>query len=89
MPPAEDIALAALHGGVFVVVDDAVEASRHANPAVPMAVFTETEMLFVPIWALIVLDEQPWRRRSFVGGTIIFAAAIISKALLNTRAHGR
>jgi drug/metabolite transporter (DMT)-like permease len=46
-------------------------------------VFAQTEMLFVPIWALIVLGDQP-RPSSIIGGTIIFAA-VIGKALLDAR----
>jgi drug/metabolite transporter (DMT)-like permease len=48
-----------------------------------MSVFAQTEMLFVPIWALIVLGERP-RPSSLIGGTIIFAA-VIGKAVLDAR----
>ena len=84
MPPAEDIALAVLHGGVFIVVGTTLFniASRQI-PAVAMAVFAQTEMLFVPIWALIILDERP-STQSLVGGAIIFAA-VVGKALIDAR----
>jgi drug/metabolite transporter (DMT)-like permease len=84
VPPVEDIALAALHGGVFIVVGTTLfnVASRQI-PAVAMAVFAQTEMLFVPIWALIVLDERP-STQSLVGGAIIFTA-VVGKALLDAR----
>jgi drug/metabolite transporter (DMT)-like permease len=84
VPPAEDIALAAVHGGVFIVVGTTLfnVASRQI-PAVPMAVFAQTEMLFVPIWALLVLDQQP-STQSLVGGAIIFAA-VVGKALIDAR----
>ena len=86
VPPAEDIALATLHGGVFIVVGTTFFniASRQI-PAVAMSVFAQTEMLFVPIWALIVLDEQP-STQSLVGGTIIFTA-VVGKALIDARSR--
>lgn len=85
-PPARDIAYAMVHGGVFIVVGTILfnVASRQI-PAVAMAVFAQTEMLFVPIWALLVLSERP-QAMSLVGGTII-AAAIVGKAVLDARAR--
>jgi drug/metabolite transporter, DME family len=84
VPPASDIAYAALHGGVFIVVGTMLfNAASRQIPAVAMAVFAQTEMLFVPIWALLVLSERP-RATSLVGGTIIFAA-VIGKAVLDAR----
>jgi drug/metabolite transporter (DMT)-like permease len=84
IPPASDIGYALLHGGVFIVVGTLLfnVASRQI-PAVAMAVFAQTEMLFVPIWAVIVLGDHP-RASSLIGGTIIFAA-VIGKALLDAR----
>jgi drug/metabolite transporter (DMT)-like permease len=84
VPPGEDVALAALHGGVFIVVGTTLfnVASRQI-PAVPMAVFAQTEMLFVPIWALAVLGEEP-SGQALVGGAIIFAA-VVGKALIDAR----
>jgi drug/metabolite transporter (DMT)-like permease len=85
-PPARDIAYAMLHGGVFIVLGTVMfnVASRQI-PAVAMAVFAQSEMLFVPIWALIVLAERP-SPLSLAGGSII-ATAIIGKALLDGRAR--
>jgi DME family drug/metabolite transporter len=84
VPPASDIGYALLHGGVFIVVGTLLFnlASRQI-PAVAMAVFAQTEMLFVPIWAVIVLGDHP-RASSLIGGSIIFAA-VIGKALLDAR----
>ena len=81
-PPAEDIALAMLHGGVFIVVGTTMFniASRQV-PAVAMAVFAQTETLFVPIWALLVLDERP-STQVLLGGAIIFVA-VVGKALID------
>ena len=85
VPPAADIGFALVHGGVFIVVGTMLFniASRQI-PAVPMAVFAQTEMLFVPIWALLVLSERP-KTASLVGGAIIFTA-VVGKALLDARA---
>ena len=85
-PPAGDIAYAAVHGGVIIVVGTFMfnVASRHI-PAVPMAVFAQSEMLFVPIWALIVLGERP--SALSVAGGVIIATAIVGKALLDGRAR--
>jgi drug/metabolite transporter (DMT)-like permease len=84
VPPAADIGYAVVHGGVFIVVGTLLFnlASRQI-PAVAMAVFAQTEMLFVPIWALLVLDDQP-TGASLIGGSIIFAA-VIGKAVLDAR----
>jgi drug/metabolite transporter (DMT)-like permease len=50
-----------------------------------MAVFAQSEMLFVPVWAFIVLSERP-SLLSIAGGVII-ATAIVGKALLDGRAR--
>ena len=85
-PPARDIALAIVHGGVFIVVGTTMfnVASRQI-PAVAMAVLAQSEMLFVPIWALIVLGERP-AALSVAGGMIILTA-IVGKAVLDGRAR--
>lgn len=84
VPPAADIGYAVVHGGLFIVVGTMLFniASRQI-PAVAMAVFAQTEMLFVPVWALIVLSETP-RPASLIGGAIIFAA-VVGKAVLDAR----
>ncbi len=85
-PPARDIAYAMAHGGVFIVVGTIMfnVASRQI-PAVAMAVFAQSEMLFVPIWALVVLAERP--SALSVAGGLIIASAIIGKAVLDGRAR--
>ncbi|MDQ3738412.1 MAG: DMT family transporter, partial [Actinomycetota bacterium] len=85
-PPAADIVYAVVHGGVFIVVGTMLFniASRQI-PAVAMAVFAQSEMLFVPIWALIVLSDRP-TAASLAGGAIIFTA-VIGKAVLDARAR--
>ncbi len=83
-PPIADIGYALVHGGVFIVVGTTLFniASRQVA-AVPMAVFAQTEMLFVPLWALLVLSERP-KLATLIGGAII-ATAVVGKALLDAR----
>ena len=54
-----------------------------AVPAVAMAVFAQTEMLFVPVWALLVLDERP-TVATMIGGAII-VLAVVGKATVDAR----
>lgn len=88
LPPAQDIGLAALHGAVFIVVGTTLfnVASRHI-PAAAMAVFAQTEMLFVPIWGLLILGERP-STSSVIGGLIILTA-VFGKALIDARSARR
>ncbi len=80
VPPAGDISLALLHGAVFIVVGT-VMFNRAAKelPAVPMTVFAQTEMVFVPIWGLIVLGLHP-KPLTLFGGALIFGA-VVGKAV--------
>ena len=84
VPPLTDVTLAMFHGGVFIVVGTLLfnHASRQV-PAVAMAVFAQTEMVFVPVWALFVLDDLP-TTTSLIGGVII-TVAVLGKALLDAR----
>ena len=84
VPPAPDIALALLHGGVFIVVGTLLfNLGARRIPAVAMSVFAQTEMLFVPVWAFLVLGDQP-TVTSLIGGLVIFAA-VIGKAAYDAR----
>lgn len=76
VPPAEDIAWALLHGSVIIVVGTIMfnAASKHV-PAVPMTVFAQTEMVFVPVWGWLILDLVP-KPLTLVGGAIIFSAVV-------------
>ena len=59
-PPANDVALALLHGGLFIVGGTLLYNSASRNvPAAAMTVFAQTEMVLVPVWAFIVLAERP------------------------------
>ena len=82
-PPAKDIALALGHGAVFIVVGTILfNRGSKRVPAVPMTVFAQTEMVFVPLWAFLVLGEAP-KAATIVGGAIIFGA-VVGKAILDT-----
>lgn len=82
-PPAKEIALALVHGAVFIVVGTILfNLGSKRVPAVPMTVFAQTEMVFVPLWAFLVLSEAP-KPATVVGGAIIFAA-VVGKAILDT-----
>jgi drug/metabolite transporter, DME family len=76
VPPAADIAWALFHGAVIIVVGTAMfnRASKDV-PAVPMTVFAQTEMVFVPIWGFIILDLRP-KPLTLLGGAIIFASVV-------------
>jgi drug/metabolite transporter, DME family len=82
-PPAKDMALGLVHGAVFIVVGTTLfNRGSKRVPAVPMTVFAQTEMVFVPLWAFLVLGEAP-KAATVVGGAIIFAA-VVGKAFLDT-----
>jgi len=84
VPAADDIMRALLHGAVFIVVGTLMfNAASKQVPAVPMTVFAQAEMVFVPIWGLLILDETP-APLAILGGAIIFAA-VIGKAVYDTR----
>ncbi len=84
LPPWGDIGWAVLHGAVVIVVGTLMfnAGSKHV-PAVPMTVFAQTEMVFVPVWAFIVLGEAP-KPLTVLGGAVIFAA-VVGKAWYDTR----
>jgi drug/metabolite transporter (DMT)-like permease len=82
-PPWRDTALAFAHGAVFIVVGTTLfNLASKRVPAVPMTVFAQTEMVFVPLWAFVVLGEAP-KPATIVGGAIIFTA-VVGKAVLDT-----
>lgn len=85
-PPAADMAYGLTHGAVLIVVGTLMfnEASKHV-PTVPMTVFTQTEMVFAPLWGMTLLDLHP-KGWTLVGGAIIFAA-VVGKAAYDST-HG-
>jgi drug/metabolite transporter, DME family len=84
VPPAHDIWLALLHGGVFIVVGTYLfnVASRRV-PAAAMTIFAQTEMVLVPIWAFLILDDVP-SATTLVGGLVIITA-IVTKAAVDSQ----
>ncbi len=84
VPPAPDIGLALLHGGLFVVAGTLLyNGASRAVPAATMTVFAQTEMVLVPVWGFLVLAERP-ASSTLLGGTIILAA-VLGKAVLDAR----
>ena len=82
-PPAKDMGLALLHGAVFIVAGTTLfNRGSRSVAAVPMTVFAQTEMVFVPLWVFLVLGDAP-KAATVVGGAIIFAA-VVGKAVLDT-----
>ncbi len=83
-PRAVDIGWALAHGSVLIVIGTLLfNAGSKRVPAGPMAVFAQTESVFVPLWVFIALGERPgaW---AMVGATVILVA-VIGKALLDAR----
>jgi drug/metabolite transporter (DMT)-like permease len=84
VPPTLDIALALLHGGLFIVGGTLLyNSASRSVPAAAMTVFAQTEMVLVPVWAFLVLAERP-ATSTLIGGTIIMVA-VVGKALLDAR----
>jgi drug/metabolite transporter (DMT)-like permease len=87
VPPTGDIMLALIHGAIIIVIGTVMfNAASKQVPAVPMTVFAQTEMVFVPIWGFIMLGLRP-KPLTLLGGAIIFAA-VVGKALYDA-AEGR
>jgi drug/metabolite transporter (DMT)-like permease len=86
VPPAGDLSLALLHGGLFVVGGTLLYNSASKSvPAAAMTVFAQTEMVLVPVWAFVVLAELP-ETAALIGGTVIMVA-VVGKAVLDARAQ--
>lgn len=86
VPPAYDVSLGLLHGGLFIVGGTLLyNSASRTVPAAAMTVFAQTEMVLVPIWAFIVLAERP-ATPTLIGGSIIMVA-VVGKALLDARAQ--
>jgi drug/metabolite transporter (DMT)-like permease len=84
VPPAQDVWLALLHGGAFIVGGTVLfNLAARSIPAAAMTVFAQTEMVLVPVWAFLLLSESP-TTSTLVGGTII-VTAVVAMALLDAR----
>jgi len=83
-PPAPDVALAVLHGAVFIVGGTLIfNFASRSIPASQMTVFAQTEMVLVPVWAFLILSERP-SASTLAGGTLI-VVAVVGMALLDAR----
>lgn len=83
VPPLIDTAYALFHGAVIIVVGTFMfNAASKQVPAVPMTVFAQTEMVFVPLLSFVILGLTP-KPLTIVGGVIIFCA-VVGKALYDT-----
>lgn len=84
LPPAPDIALALLHGGVFIVVGTfAFNIASRQVPAAAMTVFAQSEMVLIPIWSVLFLDDVP-KTTTLLGGALVFVA-IVGKAVADAK----
>lgn len=84
VPPIADIGYAAIHGALFVVIGTMLfnRASR-TIPAAAIVVFAQTETVAIPLWIFLAFQEKP--SPATVLGAVIILAAVVTKALLDTR----
>jgi drug/metabolite transporter (DMT)-like permease len=74
VPPIQDVAMASLHGAVFIGVGITLFnlASPHV-PAVGLTVLAQTEIVLAPIWVYLALGETPLPT-TLAGGALILSA---------------
>jgi len=78
VPPAQDIAMALLHGAVFIGVG--VACFNLASPVVPavgLVVLAQTEAVFSPVWGWLLLGETP-ALTTLAGGALILTGVIMT-----------
>ncbi len=84
LPPLFDILMAMLHGGAFIVIGTLLfNAASKSVPAVGMAVLSQVENVFVPVWIFVWFSDIP-KATALIGGAIILAA-VLTKAVLDAR----
>ena len=84
VPPVEDVGYALFHGGVLIVVGTIwFNRASRTVAAVPMTIFAQSEMVFVPVWVFLKFGEQP-KATTILGGVIVLAA-VVGKAVLENR----
>jgi drug/metabolite transporter (DMT)-like permease len=78
VPPAQDIAMALLHGAVFIGIGVTLfnTAAPHV-PATGLAVLAQTETILSPIWAYLILGETP-SATTLAGGCLILAGVMMT-----------
>jgi drug/metabolite transporter, DME family len=87
VPSVRDMSYALVHGAVFIVVGTLMfNRASKAVPAVAMTVFAQAEMISVPLWAFLVLNERPDPRIVLGGGIVL--VAIVGNALLQRHDPG-
>lgn len=87
VPSFGDMTYALVHGGIVIVTGTFMfnHASKRV-PAVPMTVFAQAEAVFVPVWAFLILGDQP-PALTLLGGAVIFTS-VVGKAVYDA-ASGR
>jgi DME family drug/metabolite transporter len=78
VPPPQDIAMAMLHGAVFIGIGVACfNAAATQIPAVGLTVLAQTETILSPLWAYLILGETP-SAATLAGGALILAGVLVS-----------
>jgi len=78
VPPAQDIAMALLHGAVFIGVGIACfNLASPVVPAVGLVVLAQTEAVFSPVWGWLLLGETP-ALTTLAGGALILSGVIMT-----------
>jgi drug/metabolite transporter, DME family len=84
LPPLFDILMAMLHGGAFIVIGTLLfNVASKSVPAVGMAVLSQVENVFVPVWIFVWFSDIP-KATALIGGAIILSA-VLTKAVLDAR----
>lgn len=78
VPGVQPVTLALIHGGLYIVVGTLLfNLAARTVPAVHMTVYAQAEMVCVPVWGLLLLNEHP-AHRTIAGGLVVFAAITIN-----------
>ena len=78
VPPAMDVAMAMLHGAVFIGLG--ITLFNMAAPHVPasgLAVLAQTETILAPVWAYLILGETP-QLTTLAGGVLILTGVLLT-----------
>lgn len=77
-PPPVDIAMALLHGAVFIGIG--IPLFNRAAPRVPavgLVVLAQTETVLSPIWAWLIIGETP-ALTTLAGGALILSGVVLT-----------
>ncbi len=87
VPPTGDIVAALVHGGILIVLGTVMyNMAAREVPAVGMAIFAQSETVFVPVWIFLKFAERP-KVATLIGGGIVLAA-VVGKAVFDARTAG-